>query len=322
MKSRIVVLGAAGFIGRRVVGALARDPAMTPVAAIRSPLGRDFPAGVEVVTVDATKVADLSRVLENAAAVVNCVAGSTHSIVDGAGALATTARVRDASLRIVHLSSLAVYGTATGSVDEAAALSGDLDEYSAAKVAAERALAGCASLVTLRPGIVYGPGSPLWSEYIGRLLVAGRLGDLGSDGEGICNLAYIEDVVTAVKHALALPGIAGGAFNIAGAGAPTWNEYFRLYAGALGAPAVRRVSRLRLAAELRVIAPALKIAEMLAGSSARSIPPAIRPWLLARCRHRIRMDVTRAETALQMKWQPLETGLAATANWFRDAVRT
>jgi nucleoside-diphosphate-sugar epimerase len=321
MSKRILVLGAGGFIGRRVVEELARDGSMTPVAAVRSVPAQGFPAGVEVIVLDATLAADLSRAAETAAGVVNCVAGSTHSIVAGAGALAGIERARDASLRIVHLSSLAVYGTGTGTVDESAALKGDLDEYSAAKVTAEKTLQPCASLVILRPGIVYGPGSPLWSGYIGRLLVSGRLGSLGAAGDGICNLILVQDLVTAIKQSLALPEVAGGVFNAAAAGAPTWNEYFRRYAAALGAPPLRPMSTLRLAAETRVISPALKIAGMLMGSPAW-IPPAIRPWLLARCRQHIRMDVTRAEKSLAMKWQPLDIGLSTTAKWFRDAVRS
>jgi len=322
VKNRILVLGAGGFIGRRVIDDLARDPSVTPVAATRGAHAAEFPRGVEMVTLDATNAVDLARTLENAAGVVNCVAGSMRSIVDGARALAAAARSRERSLRIVHLSSLAVYGTATGIVDESSTLLGDLDEYSGAKVTAESALGGLASLVTLRPGIVYGPGSPLWSVYIGRLLAAGRLGNLGTDGEGICNLVFIDDVVRAIKRALTYPGIEGGVFNLSGALAPTWNDYFRLYALALGATPVRAVSKLRLAAEMRLISPALKIVEILANSKAQRLPPAIRPWLLARCRHRIRMDVRRAEDTLKMAWQPLEIGLAATAKWFRDGGRS
>lgn len=322
VKRRVLVLGAGGFIGRRVVEDLAAASDIVPVAAVRTPRGAVFPAGVEVISLDATNTQNLSAALQGAAGIVNCVAGSTQSIVGGANALASSVAQRSVPLRIVHLSSMAVYGNATGTVDESSPLRGDLDEYSGAKVAAEIALKECPSLVMLRPGIVYGPGSPLWSEHIGRLLMAGRLGDLGADGQGTCNLISIADLVAAIRRALNLSSVGSGVFNLASPAAPTWNEYFRLYALVLGAPPIQRISALRLHAEIRLISPALKIAERLVGRRARNLPPAIRPWLLSRCRHAIRMDVGRAERVLQMEWQSLESGLHATANWFRDTVQS
>ena len=86
---------------------------------------------------------------------------------------------------IVHMSSLAVYGEATGDVDESTKPVGRLSDYGAAKVAAERAAWLAPSVVTLRPGIVYGPGSVQWSERIARLLVGHRIGDLGRGGDSV-----------------------------------------------------------------------------------------------------------------------------------------
>jgi nucleoside-diphosphate-sugar epimerase len=319
MKQRILVLGAGGFIGRRVIESLAADPTTQAVAAIHRSRPPAFPPAVEVITLDAANGDDLQDVLGKFSAVVNCVAGGERSIVGGARALAAIAGMRGDTLQVVHLSSLAVYGNATGTVDESAPLRGDLDDYSAAKVAAEIALGGLRSVVILRPGIVYGPGSTLWSRFIGRLLIAGRLRDLGTAGDGICNLIYIDDVVTAIRRCLTMPA-AAGAFNLAASHPPTWNEYFRRYAAALQAAPVPPMSRMRLAVETRIISPALKIAELFAGARAQDLPPAIRPWLLARCRHQLTMDAGRAENTLHMSWRPLDAGMQATAKWFRDEV--
>jgi nucleoside-diphosphate-sugar epimerase len=318
-KRRILVLGAAGFIGRRIIAGLALDPEIQPVAGIRVSRPSGLPPGVEVLVLDATDPKALQDAMQHAAGVVNCVAGTASAILGSAQALATALDRCALPPRVVHLSSLAAYGTARGTVDESAPLLGDLDEYSAAKAAAERALGVGRSVVTLRPGIVYGPESALWSGYIGRLLSTGRLGNLGPAGEGICNLVYIDDVRDAVLRCLKLPALGGRAFNIAASRAPSWNEYFRLYALALEAPPLRRMSGLRLVTELKVIAPVLKLLELVAGSHAQ-VPPAIRPWLLARCRHDIRMDVRQAEVSLHMDWEPLTRGLQASAKWFRNTV--
>ncbi len=172
-------------------------------------------------------------------------------------------------------------------------------------------------VVTLRPGIVYGPDSPWWSDRIARLLVAQRLGDLGARGEGICNLLHVDDAARAAVTALTREIVAAGPYNLAMANPPTWNAYFAGFAAALGLPAPRRISTPRLAAELLLVSPTLKILERVLGATrATRLPPAIRPWLLDRTSHRLRLDSRKAEAALGIRWTPLQEGLRATADWF------
>src|SRR6185312_14443423 len=107
------------------------------------------------------------------------------------------------------------------------------------------------------------------------------------------------------------------AFNLGSPDPPSWNHYFRLYAQALGSSPVRRVGPARLNFELRVIGPALKVAEkLLPHSRLLASQPALRPWLTTLCRHDIRMSVAKAERLLGIHWRPLEDGLAETAKWF------
>lgn len=320
MKQRVVVLGAGGFIGRRIVSALAACDWATPVAAGHSrPVGR--PTGVETMMVDVTSAASLRPAFTGASAIVNCVAGNAATLVDGARVLFSVTASMQPPPRVVHLSTMSVYGSTTGLVDEAAALRGDLDVYSAAKTAAEQLSAGHPDVVHLRPGIVYGPESPLWSGLLGELLLARRLGDLGAAGAGVCNLVHVDDVAKAVLLTLRQPGIEGQAFNLSSPMAPTWNGYFQRYADALGAGPVRRISAARLAYELRLLGPLLKITELIAGRAGVRTPPPIRPWLTALCRHDIRLNVARAERALGLQWTPLDRGLRETAVWFRAARR-
>ena len=127
--------------------------------------------------------------------------------------------------RVINLGSLAAYGSATGMVNESAELGGDLDAYSAAKAESDRLAQQYDCVLTLRPGIVYGPGSPWWSDRIARLLVRRRLGDLGPRGSGICNLVYVDDVAAAVVRALTLKDLPVGAINLASSGGMTWFAY-------------------------------------------------------------------------------------------------
>ena len=317
IRQRVLVLGAGGFIGTRVVAALAASDWAIPIAATHRATPR-YAGNVETTRLDATAAPAVAQALRGVAAVVNCVAGDAETIVAGARTLFNSCASMTPQPRVVHLSTISAYGTATGFLDETAPLRGDGDAYSAAKAEAERLAQVCASVVHLRPGIVYGPGSPIWSERIGQWLLSHRLGDLGAAGGGYCNLVHVDDVVEAILRTLRLPGIAGEAFNLSLTSAPTWNEYFRLYAEALGA-SFHSISHQRLLLELAVLAPPLMLAERAArlGRLRWQPPPPIRPWLMRLCRQRIRLDVRKAERVLDMKWTPLDRGLRDTAEQFR-----
>jgi nucleoside-diphosphate-sugar epimerase len=106
----------------------------------------------------------LARALEGATYVVNTVLGSPATL------LAVTRNIceaaRSSSLRrIVHLSSMAVYGTATGVLDETARLQ-PVSAYGRAKADCELVVRDFISAggkaVILRPGCVYAPGGEQW----------------------------------------------------------------------------------------------------------------------------------------------------------------
>jgi 2-alkyl-3-oxoalkanoate reductase len=325
MSQRVLVLGANGFIGRRVVAQLSRSKEVAVIAAGRQVKPASMANGIDWHSVDATDEHALRRALGGVTGVVNCIAGSPETIIGSARALFAAAGRVNPAPRVVHLSSLAAYGSVSGTVDEDVTPRGDLGPYSSAKLTTEKLAGECASVVILRPGIVYGPRSVWWSDRIARLLCAGRLGDLGEAGEGLCNLVYVDDVAAAAVRALDVPNIDGRMFNLGAASVPTWNEYFARYAQPLGALPVRPITRNRLAMELYAIGPLLKLSELaarlrLAGRT--DSPPPIRPWLLTLCRHRIQMVATRAETTLGMQWTPIDEGLKATADWYLAGGRT
>ena len=324
MKNRVVILGASGFIGRRVVQAVSRLDGVQAVAVSRHASAVPFAPGVEVADADVSTAEALEGAVSGAAGIVNCIAGSPDLIVAASKRLFDAAARMPSPPRVVHMSSLAAYGSVTGRIDESLVLRGDSDAYSAAKAETDRLASNYRNGVALRPGIVYGPGSGWWSDRIARLLVRGRLGDLGDRGRGFCNLVYVDDVADAVVRALNLEEGRLGPFNLSLSIPITWNDYFAQYGAALGVPP-RSVSGLRLAVETRVLAPPLKLLEILLRTPglARANPlPPLRPWLPAMCSHDIRLDVTRAERILGMHWTPLSTGLRMTADWFLAGGRT
>lgn len=313
MTRPVLVLGAGGFIGRRVTAALAASGWARPIAA-----GRHIsavPEGAEALRLDALREDEVRAALARADAVVNCVAGSPDALRQSTEVLFRAARAAGEPA-IVQISSMAVYGDATGPVDETARLDGGQGPYAAAKLAGEELAAAYPRAAVLRPGCVYGPGGEQWSGRIARLLRARRIGDLGAGGDGIANLVYVDDVAGAVVAAVREERAMGQAFNLSMADAPTWNDYFFLFAKALGAVPIDRLSERRIGFEARVLAPPLKIAEIAArrlGLAEGRLPPPIPPSLVRLWRQEIRLVSTKAEDGLGLRWTPLPAALAAAA---------
>jgi nucleoside-diphosphate-sugar epimerase len=250
---------------------------------------------------------------------VNCVAGDADTIVRGTKALFEAAVRKSPAPRIVHLSTMSVYGSAVGLVDETAQLLGDLGPYSAAKVAAEAMSSVYPHTVILRPGCVFGPGSEQWTTRIARLLLGHRLGDLGAAGDGYCNLMPIADVVMAILRALEDPGVEGRIYNLSTPDPPTWNDFLVKYATALRAVPVRRISRRRLRIETKLLAPPLKVAEIIARAcklNARIVPYPIPPSLIRLMGQEIRLDTRRAEAELDLRARDIDQTLDESARWF------
>ena len=320
MKQCILVLGANGFIGGEVVTGLASIGWATPILGVRRASARSHQFEQRIV--EATGVDSVAAAMRDVTGVVNCVAGDAQTIVAGAKALFEAAARVTPAPRVMHLSTMSVYGSAEGLVDETAPLRGDLGPYSEAKVAAEATASAYPHAVIFRPGCVFGPGSEQWTIRIARLLLAHRLGDLGAAGDGFCNLVHVGDVVAAILRALNEPGADGRAFNLSIPEPPTWNEFLVKYAIALDAVPVRRISQRRLRIEEKLLAPPLKIAEILgriAKLDARRLPPLIPPSMIRSMRQEIRLDPGRAQSGLALHWKGLEWMLDEGARWFIDS---
>jgi nucleoside-diphosphate-sugar epimerase len=315
MHQSVLVLGANGFIGTQVVTALAATGWATPIRGVRRSAGPS--KGFEERIVDATNPESVANAIRGVSAVVDCVAGGGDTIVASAKALFGAVARTDPPVRVMHLSSMAVYGSAVGLVDESAPFQGDLGPYSVAKIEAEQLARAYPRTVVFRPGCVYGPTSPQWSIRFAQLLQSRRLGDLGAAGDGSCNLVHVADVAAAIVRAIERPEVDGQVFNLSTPNPPTWNEYLIRYAKALHAVPVRRIHGRNLKVETKLLAPALKIAEILAGKlkmNTRRLPPPIPPSLLRLMGQDIRLDTRRAQTALGLEWLNLDAALQATAD--------
>ena len=321
MTMRVMVLGADGFIGRHLVRALAASDWASPIAAGRRPAPAGGDGRIGRIQIDATDQTALQSALQGIDAVVSCIAGSEHTIAAGAEALFAAAARQPTPPRVIYLSSMAVYGPATGSVTESAPLLGEAP-YAKAKIAAEAAASVYQETVILRPGIVYGPGSRQWTDRIARWLQTRRLGDLGAAGDGCCNLVHVNDVVSAISRALMLKTDRRRVFNLAMDKPPTWNDYLVSFARALGATPVATIGSRRLAIESRLLAPPLKVAEILCSKLhiPLRLPEPIPPSLLHLMSQDMRLDSTAAMQSLRIQWTRLEDGLRESAASIKSAM--
>lgn len=238
-RAKLLVIGAGGFIGGRIVEILARrNEGFDVVAGIHSwsnaaRIGR-FP--IKIVKCDLLDKSSISLSLEKISYVVNCAAGSDKVFIDGTKNLLEV--VREKRIRkIVHLSSVAVYGKLEGRIVENSDCSAS-DGYGMVKLKGENLCRKFSDsygmpISILRPGIVYGPFGQRWTAEIANQLCSGSIG-ISKINNGICNLLYVDDLVLAIILCMRSYRSTGEIFNITGGEELTWNKYFSIFSRAIG----------------------------------------------------------------------------------------
>lgn len=264
----ILVTGAGGFIGGRIVETLHLAGGTRVRAGVRrwgsaARIGR-FP--VEIAHCDVMQTDSLAQALDGVSAVVHCAVGDREVTVEGTRNLLEAAR-RAGVERVVHLSTVDVYGEASGEVQEDRPLSHSGRPYGDSKLDAERVCEEqCAQglpVVRLRPTLVHGPFSESWTiEWAQRLqALPWLLAEV--DCRGTCNLVYIDDLVAAIRLALVRDSAIGEAFNVNGSERPSWNEYFSALNDAMGLAALRPQNAATSHLSAHLMAPVRATAKLL-----------------------------------------------------------
>jgi nucleoside-diphosphate-sugar epimerase len=209
---RVIVFGASGFIGTRLVRRLAGQGVSVVAADIEPP--RERLDGVDYRTVDvrAPIPVELGRgvgLIYNLAAVHRTPGHPDHEYYDCnvAGALTTAALAEACGIdTIVFTSSISVYGPQETEVSEESALT-PTTAYGRSKRLAElvylqwRRAAPGRRLVTVRPGVVFGPGER--GNYT-RLANALRGGYFAYPGrrDTIKSGGYVDELLRTFDYAL------------------------------------------------------------------------------------------------------------------------
>jgi nucleoside-diphosphate-sugar epimerase len=116
--------------------------------------------------------------------------------------------------------------------------------------------------------------------------------------------------------------VEGRIYNLSTPAQPTWNEFLVKFAAALHAVPVPRISRRRLRIETKLLAPPLKIAEIIARAcklNARIVPYPIPPSLIRLMGQEIRLDTKRAEAELGLRMPDMDQTLDESARWFLES---
>lgn len=240
----ILVTGAGGFIGGRVVEVLHHLPGVSVRASVRrwSSAVRIGRLPVEIALCDITKPDQVGRAMEGIDGVVHCAYGDQHTTVEGTRTVLQAALDAGAT-RVVHLSTMDVYGDVEGDTYEDAPHRKNGSAYRDSKIDAELLCRDYMDrglpVSILRPTIVYGPFSSTWTVSFAERLIAGGSFPSRPACQGTCNLLYIDDLVTAIVLALCRREAVGEAFNVNGEERLTWWQYLNGFSQALGLPPLK-----------------------------------------------------------------------------------
>ncbi len=273
-RTRALVTGSDGFLGRSLVGRLL-DDGVEVRALVRRGLATSPQANgngaarVERVRGDVTDAAAVERAAMGCDVIFHCAYGGdtfedARRINVGGTRHVIEAAAKAGIRRVVHVSSMAVHGYVLPPVmTEDLPFTTTGEAYAVSKAEGERlafalGAARDVEVVAVRPSLVYGPRAPYWLlSYFER--TKNEQLTLIDEGNGLANLVWVDDVVEAMVAAWTRANVAGEAFLISGSEPVTWREYIGRYAHMCRKPLPPSVPRWRA----RVQAPFLRVLSAL-----------------------------------------------------------
>lgn len=258
MKDKVLITGASGFVGGRILEHLAEKGDLDISVLLRDPAGLKGVKGFEIRVCegDITKPASLKDAFAGQNVVIHCAALMSNfereprdkfyevNVVGTENAL--KACDTGSLKQFIHISTAGVYGTcANAPKREDAPYGGILSAYEWSKKESEIAVLKYAKkkdlpFTILRPSQLYGRGMRYgWPEVI----KAVKKGSIRIPGKGAAriHLLNIEDLVRAVRLVLLNEKAANRIYNIAGSEVASIGEVFDLISEMVAGGRIKRV---------------------------------------------------------------------------------
>lgn len=247
IEKKVCVTGASGFIGKQLCKAL--QPFFCQVVPIvRNHLEIKIfqKMGMKAILADVNSPEILSTELTDCDVICHLAVGggdleSARKVnVEGTQNILNIG-LKNKVQRIVHISSIAVYGNNLPHlVNEDYPLTQSGSPYAITKVEAEKIIERFRAehnmdIVIIRPTIVYGPGSPLWTLQLFDRVKYDQI-FLINHGRGIINLIYIDDLVNFIIKVISDPRAKNITCNANSSEIITWSEYLNSFCKMLNKP--------------------------------------------------------------------------------------
>jgi nucleoside-diphosphate-sugar epimerase len=244
---QVLVTGATGFIGGRLVETLIQQHGCRVRALVRnfSNAARLARFPVEMIGGEIHDEAAVTKAAQGCAVIIHAAMGTAkdaaarrQATVQGTETVlkaGLTAKVQ----RVVHISTISVYGmTPDGDLNENSPRGRLPDEYSRYKTDAETLALEYHNnkglpVAIVQPTIVYGPFASSWTVWPLKSLRTEQV-VLPEEGQGFCNAVYVDDVVDAIIRAAYVPAAVGECFLVSGAEPVTWRDFYGAYEEMLG----------------------------------------------------------------------------------------
>jgi nucleoside-diphosphate-sugar epimerase len=244
MKTALVT-GATGFLGGALARRLAKERVYVKALARRPERDgyiRDREC-IETVPGDITDKACLDELMQDVDVVFHVAAAlggslKQQSTVNIHGTYNVARAAADAGVqRLVHISTISVYGYRNRQdVTEDEPYDPGADPYHITKVGAEKQVIDIShryglEYTIIRPGMIYGPRSTMWTKQMFRIAKRGIW--LGN-GSGAAFPIHVDDVVDLCLTAARHPQARNEIFNCTPDPSPTWRDFLGGYAALAG----------------------------------------------------------------------------------------